>query len=228
MPPASSTVAAAPQVAPGWTRELALRFRYAQLRKLAGIALFMWLFFSAYFHLLRNPAFPVTTMPLTALDLAVPFQSAALPVYLSLWFYVGIPAGLAASVREALVYGLWSAVLCLSGLVCFYFWPTAVPPFALPADAGATFALIKGVDPGGNACPSLHVATALFAAVSIDRLLRGIGAPTSLRWVGALWFVAIAWSTMAVRQHVALDVAGGLALGTLFALLSARAARRAG
>lgn len=209
-------------------RELGLRFRFAQVRKLVGISLFMWVFFSAYFHLLRHPAYPVTTMPLTAFDALVPFQAGALPVYLSLWFYVGIPAGLAASLREAVVYGLWSAGICLTALVCFYFWPSAVPPFALPPDAGAGFAVLRGVDPGGNACPSLHVANALFAATAIDRLLRGIGAPAPLRWLSAAWFVAIAWSTMAVRQHVALDVAGGLLLGTLFALLRAWATRRPG
>ncbi len=220
--------AAAPAPAPGWVRELVLRFRFAQVRKLVGISLFMWVFFSAYFHLLRHPAFPVTTMPLVALDAAVPFQPGALPVYLSLWCYVGIPAGLAASLREAAVYGLWSAALCLTALVCFYFWPSAVPPFALPPDAGAGFALLRGVDPGGNACPSLHVASALFAASAIDRLLRGIGAPALMRALSMAWFVAITWSTMAVRQHVALDVAGGLALGTLFALLQAAAARRPG
>ncbi len=220
MPDASRPAAvAAPAPAFGWTREVARRFRVAQWRKTVGIALFMWLFFAAYFHLLRHPAFPVTVMPLTALDHALTFQPEALALYLSLWFYVGIAPGLAPSLRDAAVHGGWAAALCGAGLACFYFWPTAVPPFVPPADAGATFALIKGVDAGGNACPSLHVATAMFSAVAIHRLLREIGAPAPLRWVNAAWFVGIAWSTMAVRQHVALDVAAGAALGALFALL---------
>ena len=43
-------------------------------------------------HVLRNPVFPVTTMPLTPLDAWIPFVPQALAIYLSLWFYVGIPA----------------------------------------------------------------------------------------------------------------------------------------
>lgn len=218
MPPIPRPAAVAASVpANGWAREIARRFRVAQWRKLVGIALFMWVFFAAYFHLLRNPPSPVTVMPLTALDHALPFQAEALALYLSLWFYVGIAPGLAASLGDAARHGLWAAALCGAGLVCFYLWPTAVPTFVPPADAGATFSLIKGVDAGGNACPSLHVATAMFSAVAIHRLLREVGAPAALAWVNAAWFLGIAWSTVAVRQHVTLDVAAGAVLGALFA-----------
>ena len=34
------------------------------------------------------------------------------------------------------------------------------------------------------------------------------------------WLLAIAWSTVAIRQHVVLDAVAGAALGTLFAALS--------
>ncbi len=229
VPPASPSAAvAAPAPALGWAREIARRFRVAQWRKLVGIALFMWLFFAAYFHLLRNPVSPVTVMPVTALDRLLPFQAEALALYLSLWFYVGIAPGLAPSLRDAAMHGLWAAALCGAGLACFYFWPTAVPHFVPPADAGATFSLIKGVDAGGNACPSLHVATAMFSAVAIHRLLREVGAPPALAWLNAAWFLGIAWSTMAVRQHVALDVAAGAVLGALFALARWWPGRRRG
>ncbi len=36
------------------------------------------------------------------------------------------------------------------------------------------------------------------------------------------WFALIAWSTMAVKQHVALDVLAGSLLGLAFALPSLR------
>ena len=51
-------------------------------------------FLVAYFWLLRNPLFPVTMMPLTALDRWVGFEPQALPLYLSLWFYVSIAPAL--------------------------------------------------------------------------------------------------------------------------------------
>jgi membrane-associated phospholipid phosphatase len=76
------------------------------------------------------------------------------------------------------------------------------------------------VDAAGNACPSLHVATAAFTALWVEHVLRRIGAPRWLRACNGLWVGAIVWSTMATKQHVAWDVAGGLLLAVVFAALS--------
>jgi membrane-associated phospholipid phosphatase len=192
--------------------------------KAVGISLFMWVFFIGYFHLLRNPAFAVTEMPLTALDLAIPFQPGSVIAYLSLWLYVGIPPGLLLSFRQLVVYGLWAGGLCLSGLACFYFFPTAVPALELDPDLARfpAFALLQGVDATGNAFPSLHVATAMFSAIWIERLLREMGAPLALRVLNGAWFLLIVYSTLATKQHVVLDVAAGVPLGILFALAALR------
>lgn len=197
--------------------------RYLWLKAI-GISLFMWVFFIGYFHLLRNPAYPVTQMPLTALDLAIPFQPGAVIAYLTLWLYVGIPPGLLLSFRQLVVYGLWAAALCLTGLACFYFFPTAVPPLALDPDLARfpAFALLQGVDASGNACPSLHVATAMFSAIWIHRLLREMGAPNALRIVNGAWFLLIVHSTLATKQHVVLDVVAGVPLGIVFAFAALR------
>jgi membrane-associated phospholipid phosphatase len=205
---------------PPWLAEMGRRFAHLQWLKLIGITAFMWLFFVGYFHVLRHPVNPLTTMPLTALDRWLPFTPQALWVYVSLWFYIGIPPGLMPGFRPLVVHGLWAAALCAVGLAFFYFFPTAVPARPLEVPAGSAFAVLQGVDAPGNACPSLHVATAMFSAGWIDRMLREVQAPRALRWLNAAWFVAIAWSTMATRQHVLLDVIGGLALGALFAIPS--------
>ncbi len=192
--------------------------------KLLLISGFMWVFFVAYFYLLRNPARAVTQMPLTALDQWVAFEPAAFWVYVSLWVYVGAPAGLTQNYRQLVVYGFWVGCMCLAGLLCFYFWPTAVPLGLVPADAASHpgFRVLQGVDAAGNACPSLHVASAAFSAVWLHHLLRRMGAP---RWSLALngaWGVLIMWSTMAIKQHVALDVLAGLVLAALFVWPSLR------
>ena len=191
-------------------------WRYLPL-KVVGISAFMWAFFVAYFYLLRHPAYPVVEMPLTALDRMIPFQPAALGAYLSLWFYVGIAPGLMWSFRALVVHGLWAAGLCLVGLACFYFWPTAVPATNHPP-----LPLLQGVDAAGNACPSLHVATAMFSAVCLEALLRRLQVPMALRWLNAGWFLAIAYATLAVKQHVVVDVLAGTFLGLAFALASLR------
>ncbi len=205
-----------------WLADLALRLRRHLVLKFLGISGFMSVFFVGYFYTLRHPAFPVFEMPITALDRLIPFQPAALAAYLSLWLYVGIAPGMLLTWREGLVYALWVAALCVAGLACFYFWPTAVPPSAIDMSGHAGFAMLRGVDAAGNACPSLHVAAATFSAIWIDRLLRHMHTPATLRAFNALWFAAIAYSTLAIKQHVALDALAGALLGIALAALSLR------
>ena len=86
--------------------------------------------------------------------------------------------------------------------------------------------MIKDIDFSGNACPSLHVASAVFSALWLDRVFRMVTAPLLLRVVSALHCLAILWSTVATRQHVVLDVLAGAVVGIIFALLSLRHAER--
>ena len=203
---------------PGWRRELAFRMRKHFGLKLVGVTAFVGLFFIGYFYLLRHPTGPVTEMPLTALDRLIPFQPAALGAYLSLWLYVGIAPGLMRNLRELIVYGLWVAALCGVGLGFFYFWPTAVPAHSMDG----ALSLLKGLDAAGNACPSLHVATAMFSAIWIHRLLGDMRAPPALQWLSGAWFLLIVHSTLATKQHVVLDVLAGAPLGIVVALASLR------
>jgi hypothetical protein len=207
---------------PRWRADLLQRLRRHLVLKLLGVSVFMWVFFLGYFHTLQHPAYPVQQMPLTALDAWVPFQPQALLAYASLWIYVGVAPGLMLKVRDMLVYGLWAGAMCLGGLSCFYFWPTAVPPLTVDLTGLPGFAILQGVDAAGNACPSLHVAGAVFTAVWTERLLRAIQVPPTLRWLNLAWVLAITWSTVAIRQHVVLDVIAGIAL----ALASAGASIR--
>lgn len=203
-----------------WQADLRHRFFDRLLLKVVGITAFIWLFFQGYFHTLRHPVYPVTTMPTTALDHLVGFQPESIVLYFSLWIYVGIAPGLMLRMRDLLAYGAWAAALCIGGLLIFHFWPTQVPARAPETASLPGFGLLAGIDGAGNACPSLHVATAVFTAAWIDRLLRLMKAPWAWRLVNLAWLVGIAWSTMATRQHVALDVLAGTAWGSVFAALS--------
>ncbi|MCY1201898.1 PAP2 superfamily protein [compost metagenome] len=205
-----------------WTADIWLRIRRHFLLKAVGTTAFTWLFFIGYFHLLRNPAFPVTVMPLTALDHLIPFQPYTLGAYLSLWVYVGFAPGLQLTFRELVVYGLWIGALCLSGLGLFYFWPTQIPPLDIDVSGYPGFAMLQGVDAAGNACPSMHVAVAIFTAVRLADVLRAARTPWLLQAINWAWFAAIAYSTLAVKQHVVLDAVAGALLGLAFALPSLR------
>lgn len=228
--PEASLPPAVPLHAPPSSALAALwvRIRHRLWLKIIGVSAWNWVFFLGYFALLRHPVNPVTTMPLTPVDDWVPFQPALLAAYLSLWFYVGIAPGLMLRFREMLAYGVWAAALCVAGLACFFFWPTAVPLLQPPDVAQYPgFALLQGVDAPGNACPSMHVASAVFTGFWVDSILRQMGLSARWRWFNGLWCAAIVYSTMAVKQHVFLDVVAGLALGGVFAFLSLRARHHA-
>ena len=137
-----------------------------------GTTLVMTLFFIAYFVVLHHPLFPVTTMPFTAIDRLIRFRPEALPLYLSLWLYVSLVPALLIDRRELVSYALATAGISVVGLGIFLLWPTTV--FWPDADWSQhpAFAFLQSVDASGNACPSLHVAFAVFTAVWLRRLLR--------------------------------------------------------
>jgi len=209
----------------GWHREIVRRVTSDSLLKGSSTMISIALFFAAYFWVLRNPVGDVTTMPVLALDRWLDFEFAAMPLYLSLWVYLSLGPALLPDRRTLLRYGIACLFIAGVGLTLFLFWPTKVPPLTAVAAAEvanhAGMAMLREVDMSGNACPSLHVAFAVFAAVGLARELGSIGAP---RWVSALstlWCAGIVYSTLATRQHVVLDVLGGTLLGVLAALLLA-------
>ncbi len=198
-----------PSLETGWLRRSGRRIRVLWPLKMAGTMAGMSVFFFAYFWLLHHRAFPVTLMPLTAVDRAIAFRPEAFVVYASLWIYVSLAPALLTTKRELLSHAVAWSVLSAIGLGIFFFWPTAVPAAEVNWAPHSAFAFLKRIDASGNACPSLHVAFAVLTAVWFERLLREVGAGGIARSVNWLWCAAIVYSTIAIRQHVALDVLAG-------------------
>jgi membrane-associated phospholipid phosphatase len=218
-----------------WYRQPVPRLMVYFRFKLAAFVLYMVLFFTAYFLLLKHPLFPVTPMPATALDRLIGFHPQTLVLYLSLWLYVSLAPSWLLDWEEILAY-YWSVWgLGLVGCLMFLLWPTASPPPDVDWTRYPSFAFLKSVDDAGNACPSLHVAFALLSALWTDVLLKRMRAA---RWALLLnwgWCLGIVVSTMATKQHVALDAYAGALLGAawfvlhrhwLLPLVRERAARR--
>jgi len=210
-----------------WATALAARMRCHLLLKVLATTVVIGLFFVAYFHLLHHPEHAVRTVPLTALDRIIPFEPAALFVYLTLWLYVGVGPGLQPNLRALVAYGFWIGGLCAAGLVIFLLWPTNVPPTGVDPSRYAGFSMLQGVDAAGNACPSMHVATAIFTMLRLQDVWRRIGAPTLIQIVNLTWCSAIVLSTLFIKQHVVLDVISGALLGAAFAIASLCARRLA-
>ena len=220
------TAACGPSRRSDWRGDLSARVRSRWVTKMLGTTLGIGGFFVAYFWVLHHPFSAVAVMPLTAVDRLIGFRPQALPLYLSLWFYVSLAPALLRTRRELASYALAALGAGLAGLAIFIVWPTRVPSFEVDALLHPGLALLHGVDVANNACPSLHVAFALLTSVGIARSLREMGTGYPLRALNALWCLGIVYSTLAIRQHVVLDVIGGAVLGALAAALYLGSLRR--
>jgi len=202
------------------------RFKHLWWLKALGTCVFMWSFFVLYFHLQRTPHFPVTEVPVTWIDEAIPMQAWGWGPYLSLWFYASLPPAFQPSFRSLVYYGVCIGAVCAAGLLCFYLWPTSAAPVYKPSEASLPW--LKGIDFASNACPSLHVASAIFSWAWLVHQLKDVRAGRTWHIVNTLWAVAIVYSTLVTKQHAVWDVVAGLALGGAGAFASLHAMRAAG
>jgi membrane-associated phospholipid phosphatase len=201
--------------AAGWLREAGSRIRIHWVVKMAGTAVIMTAFFVIYFYLLNHSRSPVTTVPRIFVDRMIAFRPGALPLYISLWVYVPLAPALLRHARDMRAYT--AAVLALSavGFGIFILWPTTIPKPEVDAPLVSSLAYLKAVDASGNAFPSLHVAFAVFTLLLFARLLREMNSGLLIRALNWLWCAGIVYSTIAIRQHVALDVLAGIVLGAV-------------
>jgi membrane-associated phospholipid phosphatase len=209
--------------AAGWLRDVGSRMLNRWYVKMGGTALIMTAFFVVYFWLLNHARLPVTVVPRIFVDRMIAFHPEALPLYISLWLYVPLAPSLLRRTRNMKIYTVAVLLLSAIGFLIFIVWPTAVPkPEASLADA-SSIAYLKAVDASGNAFPSLHVAFAVFTAMLFEFLLREMRSGLLIRGLNWLWCLGIIYSTIAIRQHVALDALAGIILGTIggFVLLRA-------
>ncbi len=206
-----------------WPRRLLSRITTLWYLKAFGTMAFMVLFFQSYFWVQRHPLGVPFMMPTLAIDDWVPFTPAGFAAYISLWVYVSLPAALQPRLRELLIHGLWTASMCAFCLLLFWAVPTQTPVSNIDWSLHPELAFMKSLDAAGNACPSLHVASAVYSAFWLQRIFTQVGAPSLLRWLSVLQCAVILWSTMAIRQHVFLDVVAGALVGWAFAWLSLRA-----
>ncbi|MDH6590607.1 membrane-associated phospholipid phosphatase [Variovorax sp. TBS-050B] len=218
-------------VRPSWTRLLWRRARTLWLLKMAGTTLGIGLFFVLYAWTLHGTADRAVTLPLTWIDRWVGVSEIALLPYASLWLYLALAPAFAANAGALRAQAAGALAIASLGLASYWVFPTVTPAFDVDWARYPLLQFLKSSDPGGNAFPSLHVAFACYAALLIASQLASLGAPRWARHLNWLWCAAIVYSTLATRQHVFVDVLGGLALTRLALCLAwrrpARLRRRA-
>ncbi len=203
---------AAVDVSP-WYRALGRRMATQWLLKTVATAGGIGFFFPVYFWVMQQAAPRVRVMPLVFIDHWVALHDGALWLYASLWIYVSLPAAFGRDAKALLRYGAATGGMAAIAFAIFWLAPTAVPAFPIDWATHPSLQFLKSADAAGNAFPSLHVSFAVLACTVIANQLHAVGAPLWLRVANGVWAVGIVYSTLATRQHVALDVLGGLLLG---------------
>lgn len=197
---------------PHWLGALARRFRTLWVFKMFGTALGIYGFFLLYFWVMHSRGGEAATVPMTPVDHWIAVSELAFLPYASLWLYVSVAPALAMSMAALRTYIAGALTMAGVGLGTFWVFPTATPSFGIDWSTYPALHFLKAADTGGNAFPSLHVAFAAHTAVVIASELRSLGAPCWVHGGNWLWCTAIVYSTLATRQHVLIDVIGGLLL----------------
>jgi membrane-associated phospholipid phosphatase len=162
-------------------------------------------------------------VPLLSLDAMIGFAPGWIWPYVSYYLYIAIPA-FATDDENVLNQALYANIVTpLAGSLFFLFFPTMLPremyPSAEAGDFVSVFALnvIRFLDTSVNCFPSMHVALTTIASLTLLRISR------RWAWVAIPWSLAIFYSTVATKQHYALDVIGGFFFGLGFFVFFANA-----
>jgi membrane-associated phospholipid phosphatase len=166
-----------------------------------------------YFSLQRASTFPVFPVPETSLDRAIAFQPDWIWIYVSIFALVPLAPALAPDVPALRRYTTGLACLCVPCFALFWLLPVEGPRPALLPDH-ALYGWIVSVDRSTNSLPSLHAGLALYSLLFLGRVLHPTTGATrsGLRLAGWLWGAAILYSTLATKQHWAVDLPAGMAI----------------
>ena len=197
---------------PSWNEALWSRIRSLWLLKMSGTVTGIAVFFALYFWTMQATASRATTMPITWIDHWIGVSELAFVPYVSLWVYVSLAPAFTLNVGALRTYCTGALAIAFLGIVFYWLCPTVTPQFGVDWSQLPMLRFLKASDASGNAFPSLHVAFAVYSACIIASQLKSIRSPRWVRSLNWLWCLAIVYSTLATRQHVFVDVAGGVLL----------------
>ncbi len=164
-------------------------------------------------------------IPFTVADQLVGFDPKWVWIYLLTYPYVVLPVLLIRKEFEVEAFSkAFVAVLSLSAVIFVVYPTTMLRPLADPASSLSELALewLRMADTPANCVPSAHVSLSLLASFALARVTARCAIKTVL-WI---FFFAICFSTMAVKQHVVIDVLSGATVGVGGIMVLIRAARK--
>jgi membrane-associated phospholipid phosphatase len=147
--------------------------------------------------------------PELALDRMIPVQPDWAVIYLSYLLSPFLPLLLLRAEEQIRRTFLAWLLVWSVGYACFLVYPTIAPRTDVVEGKGFFAWFLQGIydaDPPRNCFPSLHVATALVAALACGRAHRGVAISAGL------WSGLVAVSTVFTKQHYVVDVIAGMFL----------------
>ena len=180
-----------------------------------GLILFFALLTAILYYCVQlSPFTTPEPLPLSAIDTRVPFNPSWLWCTLYQSIYLVVPC-IAISMRSsAELRQFWRGytLILMIGVASFIVWPITCPrPAFDPQHENIGFRFIRSIDGMINCLPSLHVAFSLYSLAHVNK------SPNRNRWllaISAIYFISLSYSTMALKQHYALDVLMGTLTGT--------------
>jgi membrane-associated phospholipid phosphatase len=197
-----------------WTADLPRRVRAIWPTKLLLAVLATLGFCVPYFLLGNFPVFPVRELPVTALDRAAGFHPGLwVWVYQSIYLPINVIPWLTERREDLARYAKAFSLLCVVSFAVFLFFPIRAPKPVVPDPTGMYW-FLQLYDVPVNSLPSLHAGLLVMTLLYARRILakdlpRGLGA------FCVTWALLILYSTIATKEHYAVDILAGTVLGWL-------------
>lgn len=165
---------------------------------------------SNHFHF-----FPPQLLPMSWVDLTVPFIPETVWIYISEYLFFATVYICCKDMVNCNKYIYSFLALQTVSVLIFWIWPTTYPrdQFPLPEDLDAltyyAFNSLRQADTPANCCPSLHVSSIYLSTfIFLDEQRKKF--PFFF-----IWGTAIAASTLTTKQHYLVDVIAGFLMAVI-------------
>lgn len=186
----------------------------------AGALLAFWA--SGYFLIANSLAVQRARDLATPIDSAVPFFPWTVWIYLAGLPLIAIPLFVVRAEPTFQRVARSYALVLLASFACFGAMPVSADNLREAAgmtgpDNLNTWAIsrLRSIDPARNLFPSLHVSLSALSCLSIAEI------KPRLRWILAAVLILVCLSVVTTKQHLVLDVVGGLSLAWVVRALTA-------
>lgn len=180
-------------------------------RVYSGILVVIWIL-APYAILQHVEISPVLWMPALAIDKAVAVFFPSIWLYYSFYLLLGL-VGLTVEKKLFIQYLYTIGWVTAVSHAVFLFLPNGVMRSDIDFQtAPPIYQLLASVDLPRNAMPSLHASLSVVAAIAVQFSSVFPKWSKPLVW---LWVLVIFWSTIAIRQHVSLDLIAGSVIAAI-------------